>query len=81
MENSIQNYNEIINFISDIKNYLDPTDYDKIIKCIKFIIRIIIDNFYGEYFYFNFDDIKYIIEYIYQKEIIEYENYIKINKN
>ncbi len=77
MENSIENYVTIMDFILKIKNYLNPEDYKKIKKCIETIVKKIKKIFYEEPMYFNFEDIKYIIEYIYDKEITKYKNDIE----
>ncbi len=77
MENSIENYNAIMYFISNIINYLNSEDFSKINKCIDSVVKKIIINFYKEHMYFNFDDIKYIIKYFYDKKIEDYKNYIK----
>jgi hypothetical protein len=84
LENYILNYSEIMDFISKIKNKIlrinddkSSIDYKNCIKIFDIIennIRKIIEVFYSQHMYFNFYDITYIIESVYNFYIKQYYN-------
>jgi hypothetical protein len=88
MENYVLNHLKIIDFMSNImdnilevNNNKNSLDYKKCIDIMKTIenniIGVAFKTFYDQDMYFNFDDIKYIIELLYNNYIEYYENYIK----
>ena len=65
--------NNILKINNNDKNFIDYENCIKIINTINLdIIKPAINIFYAQSMYFNFDDIKYIIESVYNKYITQY---------